>query len=273
VGATTDDAMSRPRGRPQGKIERKPISLKLEKRLHRVVDNLAKAEMRPRNTQIEILLREALTERGSWPPKIEPGSAYDPLDAPYLLAVAIYTEVKVSEAGEQTVTDKRKTDGYWGVLGVPAYTQVSGIMLLPKPHLWDLRTERWQPLIVRDRNARQPLPAGSMPLPGFAVSAEGAVTEVQETPMADLVGLPAVWPPQEPSPRARDQRPTMEEMVPFTPRVWTRHEPPKPDRYPDHIFAELIQDRRGCSALKARDLAVQKRRRHVTAVRRPAEEI
>jgi hypothetical protein len=65
------------------------------------------------------------------------GSAYDPLNAPYLLVVAdckeelpggrhngealleavlgtIYTEVKISETGEQTITDKRKPDGYWG---------------------------------------------------------------------------------------------------------------------------------------------------------------
>jgi hypothetical protein len=149
------------------------------------------------------------------------GSAYDPLDAPYLLVVAdckeelpggrhngealleavlgtIYTEVKISETGEQTITDKRKPDGYWGVLGAPAHTQVSGIVLLPKPHLWDLRTDRWQPQIVRDGSAQRSLPAGFMPLPGFAVSADGAVTELQGTLMADLVGLPAVWPPQEP---------------------------------------------------------------------------
>jgi len=150
------------------------------------------------------------------------GTAYDPLDAPYLLVVTdckeelpggrhngealleavlgtIYTEVKISETGEQTITDKRKPDGYWGVLGAPAHTQVSGIMLLPKPHLWDLRTDRWQPQIVRNGSAQRPLPAGFLPLPGFAVSASGAVTESQGTLMADLVGLPAVWPPEEPS--------------------------------------------------------------------------
>jgi hypothetical protein len=150
------------------------------------------------------------------------GSAYDPLDAPYLLVVAdckgelpggrhngealleavlgtIYTEVKISEAGEQTITDKRKPDGYWGVLGAPAHTRVGGIMLLPKPHLWDLRTDRWQPRIVRNGNAERPLPEGFMPLPGFAVSSDGTVTELQGTLMADLVGLPVVWPPQEPS--------------------------------------------------------------------------
>ena len=33
----------------------------------------------------------------------------------------IYTEVKISEAGEQTITDKRKPDGYWGG-GEPRHT-------------------------------------------------------------------------------------------------------------------------------------------------------
>jgi hypothetical protein len=34
----------------------------------------------------------------------------------------IYTEVKTSETGEQTITDKRKLDGYWGVMGAPAHS-------------------------------------------------------------------------------------------------------------------------------------------------------
>ena len=90
-----------------------------------------------------------------------------------------------------------------GGRGAPAHTQVSGILLLPKPHLWDLRTDRWQPQIVRNGSAQRPLPNDLMPLPGFAVSADGAVSEVQGMLMADLVGLPAVWPPQEPpGPRA-----------------------------------------------------------------------
>jgi|SRR5882724_1015975 len=147
------------------------------------------------------------------------GSAYDPLDAPYLLVMAdckeelpggrhngealleavlgtIYTEVKVSETGEQIITDKRKPDGYWGAMGAPAHRQVSGIMLLPKPHLWDLRTERWQPQIVRNGSAQQPLPEDFMPLPGFAVAGDGSVAELGGTMLADLAALPIVWPPE-----------------------------------------------------------------------------
>ena len=44
-----------------------------------------------------------------------------------------------------------------------------------------------------------PAAEGFMPLPGFAVSAQGAVAQIEGTLMADLVGLPAVWPPVEPS--------------------------------------------------------------------------
>jgi hypothetical protein len=36
-----------------------------------------------------------------------------------------------------------------------------------------------------------------MPLPGFEVSAQGTVSQIQDTSMADLAGLPAVWPPDE----------------------------------------------------------------------------
>jgi hypothetical protein len=83
-------------------------------------------------------------------------------------------------------------------MGAPAHTQVSGIMLLPKPHLWDLRTDRWQPQIVRNASAERPLPAEFFPVPGFSVSAQGAVSQIEGTLMADLAGLPAVWPPEEP---------------------------------------------------------------------------
>jgi hypothetical protein len=39
---------------------------------------------------------------------------------------------------------------------------------------------------------------GFMPLQGFAVAADGSVAELDGTLMADLAGLPAVWPPEEP---------------------------------------------------------------------------
>ena len=81
------------------------------------------------------------------------------LSAPYLLVVAdckeelpggrhngealleavlgtIYIELKISETGEQIITDKRKPDGYWGTIRAPAHG--------------------WQPLIVRNGSANEP---------------------------------------------------------------------------------------------------------------------
>jgi hypothetical protein len=153
-------------------------------------------------------IREALSTKGS---------AYDPLDAPYLVVVAdckdelvggrqngealleavlgtIYTEVRTTETGEQVIVDRRRPDGYWGTAEAPAHGQVGGVLLLPKPHLWDLREERWQPSFVRNERAERPLPAALMRVPGFALGPDGAVTETAGTPLADLGGLPDVWP-------------------------------------------------------------------------------
>lgn len=127
------------------------------------------------------------------------GSAYDPLDAPYLLVVTdckeelpggrhngealleavlgtIYAEVKVSETGEQTVTEKRRPDGYWGVQGAGSHT---GQRHCASAKAASVGPED-RPLaasIVRNGNAKRQLPSGFMPLPGFDVSGQGAVTE------------------------------------------------------------------------------------------------
>ena len=39
--------------------------------------------------------------------------------------------------------DGRAADGYWGTADARRHRDVSGILILPKPHLWDLRDERW----------------------------------------------------------------------------------------------------------------------------------
>lgn len=101
-----------------------------------------------------------------------------------------------AESGQQEIVDKRKPDGYWGTVEAPAHGQVGGVLLLPKPHLWDLRTERWQPSLVRNGRAERPLPDTLMPVPGFRVGNDGSVAEAVGTPLADLVGLPDVWPPE-----------------------------------------------------------------------------
>jgi hypothetical protein len=68
------------------------------------------------------------------------------------------------------------------------------VLLLPKPHLWDLRDDRWQPLRLRNPHAENPLPDALLPVPGFAVAADGTINRKEGTQLADLLGLPAEWP-------------------------------------------------------------------------------
>jgi hypothetical protein len=71
------------RGRPKGP-EKEPILLRLGSPLLEIIDRLASAELRSRQGQIEKLLHEALTRRGTWPPKVaaEDSSAEDEASEP-----------------------------------------------------------------------------------------------------------------------------------------------------------------------------------------------
>jgi hypothetical protein len=72
---------------------------------------------------------------------------------------------------------------------------VSSALLLPKPHLWDLREDRWQPLLIRNPWADHPLPEKFLALPGYAVDAEGKISKTAGRALADILKLPEVWPP------------------------------------------------------------------------------
>jgi hypothetical protein len=108
---------------------------------------------------------------------------------------SVVTEVRTFEDGRQETKDVRIEDGYWGGASNPHHRNVSGIVLLPKPHLWDLREDRWQPLHLRNPWAEKPVPADMLPLPGFVVAENGAVTRADGTRFADILGLPVEWPP------------------------------------------------------------------------------
>jgi hypothetical protein len=56
----------------------------------------------------------------------------------------IVTDVWKDKNGTFVMKDRRTADGYWGTPDAPKHRDVSGILILPKPHLWDLRNERWQ---------------------------------------------------------------------------------------------------------------------------------
>jgi hypothetical protein len=109
----------------------------------------------------------------------------------------IVTKVTTHSSGEHTFADSRLHDGYWGVPWEPKNRNVSGVLILPKPHLWDLRDERCQPLLLRNPSADHPLPNELLPLPGLHLNEENKFTITRGTKFADLLGLPAVWPPVE----------------------------------------------------------------------------
>jgi hypothetical protein len=116
------------------------------------------------------------------------GSRYGTMTVPYLIVVAdckdelraghigdaaleamfgtIVTNVWKDKNGKTVMKDGRATDGYWDTADARRHRDVSGILILPKPHLWDLRDERWQPILLRNPWAERPLPDDLLPLPG-----------------------------------------------------------------------------------------------------------
>jgi hypothetical protein len=145
------------------------------------------------------------------------GGRYGAMTLPYLIVVAdcreelqggrvgdaaleamfgtIVTEVWADENGEPVIADRRAADGYWGTPDAPKHREVSGIVILPKPHLWDLRNERWQPLLLRNPWALRPLPDDFLPLPSFEHKTDQIALKAG-TKLADILGLPTPWPPE-----------------------------------------------------------------------------
>jgi hypothetical protein len=148
------------------------------------------------------------------------GSRYGAMDHPYLIVVSdckdelsggrrngealadamfgtIVTRVTKDANGKTVTEDVRQTDGYWGTPNAPKHRNVSGVLVLPKPHLWDLRDERWQPLLVRNPWAERPLPDDFLPLPGFKHVKDAQYAATEGKALADILELPTPWPPEE----------------------------------------------------------------------------
>ena len=145
------------------------------------------------------------------------GSRYGTMTVPYLIVVAdckdelrgghigdaaleamfgtIVTNVWKDKNGKTVMKDGRAADGYWGTADARRHRDVSGILILPKPHLWDLRDERWQPILLRNPWAERPFPDDLLPLPGFECKPDH-VAPKDGAKLADLLGLPPVWPPE-----------------------------------------------------------------------------
>lgn len=165
-----------------------------------------------RYVQPEVKIREALKKKGS---------RYGTFSAPYLIVVVdckgeltggnrnvealidaafgtVVTEVTTYESGERKIEDKRRNDGYFGRPDGPQHQNVSAAVLMPKPHLWDLRKDRWQPQLLKNPWASHKLPDRFLPLPGYQYQIEmDKCTKVEGKQLADILELPAVWPPEE----------------------------------------------------------------------------
>jgi hypothetical protein len=145
------------------------------------------------------------------------GSRYGAMTLPYLIVVAdckeelrggrvgdaaleamfgtIVTDVWTDKNGKTVTKDRRAADGYWGTPDAPKHRDVSGVLILPKPHLWDLRNERWQPILLQNPWAKRPLPNHLLALPGFEYKPDHFAPK-DGTKLADILGFPAVWPPE-----------------------------------------------------------------------------
>lgn len=147
------------------------------------------------------------------------GNRYGAMTDPYLIVVAdckeelaggdrngdalveamfgkVVTQASKNENGKLVLRDVRQADGYWGTPDAPKHRGVSGVLLLPKPHLWNLREKRWQPVLVRNPWAERPLPDDLLPLPGFKHVKEGQYAATDGTALADILDLPKPWPPE-----------------------------------------------------------------------------
>ncbi|CCE08076.1 conserved hypothetical protein [Bradyrhizobium sp. STM 3843] len=109
----------------------------------------------------------------------------------------VHTEVRTFADGAIETEDKRRNNGYWGFPDSPRHPNVSAAIVLPRPHLWDLREDRWQPLIMRHPWATHPLPDEVLPLPGWKLNEEGEFAPIEGTRLADILELPEPWPPED----------------------------------------------------------------------------
>lgn len=100
--------------------------------------------------------------------------------------------------GTDEIIEERAPDGFWGVPGNPANANVSAVVVLPEPSLWKLRDDRWQPQIGYNPFARNPISTDLLPVPGIAVDLnDGTLKRIQGSLLADILGLPAQWPPED----------------------------------------------------------------------------
>jgi hypothetical protein len=105
-------------------------------------------------------------------------------------------EIVEVEGGQAQIT--RVQNGFWHGATGPRNQHVSAVLLLPGTDLWKLREENRQPVLAINPSAERPLPDALKTLRRF--EADNDLWVLHEGKMlADLLGLPNPWPPDESS--------------------------------------------------------------------------
>lgn len=74
---------------------------------------------------------------------------------------------------------------------------VTGVLLLPRTSIWDLRDERHEPIVAVNPWATRPLPVELKSITRY--EADGASWVLHEGErFANVLNLPDPWPPEEP---------------------------------------------------------------------------
>jgi hypothetical protein len=139
---------------------------------------------------------------------------YGDLRAPYLIVVAdskkqIFGTNEVKDVltgallGDEIVQMRqgeepklaRRHNGFWRGPKSPRNKIVSGVMLFPDIGLWGLRSEHLQPILALNPWAECPLPDVLRTLGRFESKDEQWKFQEGRS-FADIIGLPASWPPQ-----------------------------------------------------------------------------
>jgi hypothetical protein len=138
---------------------------------------------------------------------------YGALDAPYLIVIAdgkdqlfsaetVKTALTEAVFGDEivvSVNGKFRLDyvknGSWNGPNGPQNKHVSGVLLLPKTNIWELREEKWQPLLAINPWATLPLPAELKTIARLEADG-GRWCRHDGRNFADILDVPNPWPPE-----------------------------------------------------------------------------
>jgi hypothetical protein len=101
-------------------------------------------------------------------------------------------EIAVSIAGKLRLDHAK--NGFWNGPAGPQNKQVSGVMLLPKTGIWELREPKWQPLLAVNPWAVLFLPEELKTIARLEAEA-GRWVRHTGADFANILGVPDPWPP------------------------------------------------------------------------------